>query len=132
MSGRSRICRWFLFTEWDKGNASGTQFFNNIFYVEGRASFNWGKSTNTVFEHNVFYGQFAELPSDPYAMTNRPALVNPGNGGAGFTSLAGYRLNSRSSEVPGKVIPDNGGRDFFGRSVPANDPPCVGASECVR
>jgi Right handed beta helix region len=118
-----------LFTEWDKGNANGSQFLNNIFYVEGRASFNWGKSTNTVFDHNVFFGHFSEIPSDANLITNQPAVVNPGGGGAGLESLSGYRLNSRSGVFPGKVIPDNGGRDFFGKPVPADRPPCVGASE---
>ena len=85
--------------------------------------------TNTVFDHNVFFGYFSEIPSDANVITNQPAVVNPGTGGAGLESLSGYRLNSRSGVFPGKVIRDNGGRDLFGKPVPADRPPCVGASE---
>ena len=118
-----------LFNDWDGGSARDTFFYNNIFYVDGRVTYDWGKSQNTVFEHNVFYGAPAQLPVDACPSTNQPALAGPGRGGNGFSSLAGYQLRDTSSCAPGKIIPDNGGRDFFGQPVPADRPPCVGAAQ---
>ena len=118
-----------LFTDWNGGNASNTFFYNNIFYVDGRVSYDWGKSQNNVFENNVFWGNHHELPADPHVITNQPALLKPGSGGNGFGSLSGYKLRDASACLPGRIVPDNGGRDFFGNPVPADRPPCVGAAQ---
>lgn len=120
-----------LCTEWDRGNARETQLLNNIFHVEGHASFDLGKATGTVFHHNVFFGQFTRLPADPAAITNRPPLMNPGSGGNGLESLNGYRLSGPAGAFSGQLIPDNGGRDFFGKPVSAQQAPSVGASEFI-
>jgi len=32
-----------LFNDWDGGNAQDTFFYNNIFYVDGRVSYDWGE-----------------------------------------------------------------------------------------
>ena len=121
-----------LFNDWDGGSARDTFFYNNIFYVAGRVTYDWGKSQHTVFENNVFYGTHAQLPSDASASTNQPALTKPGSGGDGFSTLAGYELSDASSCLPGKILPDNGGRDFFGRVVPTNYPPCIGAAQAGK
>ena len=121
-----------LFTEWNRGHANGTRFINNIFHVDGRVTYQWGRSTNTVFEHNVFFGRHASLPPDPHAVTNRPPLVQPGSGGQGFASLEGYRLRSVPEFMRGVAIQDSGGRDFFGQAVPPDEAPCVGAFEWLR
>jgi hypothetical protein len=118
-----------LFTEWSRGHADGTQFFNNIFYVDGRVTYDWGKSTNTIFEHNIFHGAHGEIPPDAHAVTNRPPLAKPGNGGDGFDSLSGYQPDGSRSFPRGKVVASNGGRDFFGNPVPADRPPAIGACE---
>jgi hypothetical protein len=118
-----------LCTEWNRGNPSNTFFYNNIFYVDGRVTYNLGKSQNTVFENNVFFGNHGELPTDARATTNQPALVKPGSGGNGLDSLSGYKLRDASACVPGRIVPDNGGRDFFGNPVPADRPPCIGAAQ---
>ena len=119
-----------LFGEWSRGNADGTKFFNNIFYVDGQVTYDWGKSTNTVFDSNIFFGRHSEIPPDANAFTNRPPLVNPGSGGDGFDSLGGYRIDSSNGEIPrGRTVTDNGGRDFFGNPLPKNTSPCIGACE---
>jgi hypothetical protein len=118
-----------LFNEWNRGSASNTFFYNNIFYVDGRVAYDWSKSTNNVFESNVFFGNHSELPPDVHVITNRPALLKPGSGGNGFDSLNGYKLRDASACLPGKIIPDNGGQDFFGNPVPTNRPPCIGAAQ---
>lgn len=117
------------FNEWDGGNASNTAFYNNIFYVDGRVTYRFDKSTNNLFEGNVFFGNHAGIPAEFHAITNKPALRSPGSGGNGFSSLAGYQWTDGNSCLPGKVVPDNGGRDFFGNIVPAKEPPCVGAAQ---
>ena len=119
-----------LFGEWNRGNAKGTKFFNNIFYVDGEVTYDWGKSTDTTFDHNIFYGRLSEIPSDTHASTNRPPLIHPGGGGDGFDTLGAYRINHAGSEIPrGRVVQDNGGRDFFGNTLPRNAPPSIGACE---
>ncbi len=118
-----------LCNDWDGGSARDTFFYNNIFYVDGRVTYDFGKSKNTVFENNLFYGTHQNAPVDAHAITNQLALANPGSGAAGFDSLKGYRLREATTCLPGRVVPDNGGRDFFGSPVSADQPPCIGAAQ---
>ena len=117
------------FGDWDGGHPRNAKFFNNLFYVDGRVAYKWDSVTNLDFAHNIFYGDHAVIPPDSFAITNRPALVRPSRGSNGFDSLKGY------CPLPGKDFPrgqnilNNGGRDFFGRSVLTNQPPSVGAAE---
>lgn len=120
------------FNEWDKGNADGTRFENNIFIAAGRASFEWGKSRNTTFTHNVFFGNFSEIPAGTGTVTNRPPLIDAGSGGDGFDSLGGYKLTADAPPLRGHLVPDNGGRDFFGNPVPADRAPSIGAFQPAR
>jgi hypothetical protein len=115
------------FNDWDGGNASDTCFYNNIFYVDGRVTYKFDKSANNVFENNVFFGNHVGLPQDAHAATNKPALVKPGSGGDGFASLGGYKFRDANACLPGKFIAENGGHDFFGKTVPADQSPCIGA-----
>jgi hypothetical protein len=118
-----------LFNDWDGGSARDTYFYNNIFYVDGRVNYDFGKSQNTVYENNLFYGIHERPPADGLGRTNHPALLQPGSGGDGLNSLSGYKLRDTDSCLPGHIVPDNGGRDFFGNPVPADRPPCVGAAQ---
>jgi hypothetical protein len=125
--GANRDLPLLLFSTWDRGDADGTRFLNNIFYVDGRVRYVWGHSTNTEFSNNVFFGNHSEIPPGAGASTNRPALRRPGSGGNGLDSLAGYRPRSAAGFPRGQIIPNNGGRDFLGRPVAADRPPFVGA-----
>ena len=118
-----------LFGAWDGGSASDTRFLNNIFYVDGRVTYDWGQATNTVFESNVFFGTHVGAPFDPGAISNRPPLPAPGTGSEGFASLNGYRLRPGAEFPRGQIVPNNGGRDFFGNPVPADRAPRIGACE---
>lgn len=129
--GAGRRVPLVAFNEWSRGSACGTFFENNIFYVEGQVTNVWDKGTNTVFENNIFYGDHLNRPSDTHGSTNRPPLVNPGAGGDGFQTLGGYKLRNGPAAPRGKVIPDNGGHDFFGNPVPSGNPPCIGVFEAV-
>jgi Right handed beta helix region len=128
--GTNQSLPLLLFGDWSGGNANGTKFFNNIFYVDGQVSYEWGKSTNTLFEHNIFYGRHSEIPPDARAITNRPPFIKPGSGGEGFDSLAGYRPAAGGGEFQrGILVAGNGGRDFFGNPLPQDKPPCIGTFE---
>jgi hypothetical protein len=116
-----------LFTTWDGGNAADVYFCNNIFYVDGQVSYQWGNSRNVIFENNAFYGRQRGVPHDPAAVTLRPPLANPGGGGNGVQSLSGYKWAGLAEYPPGKIIPGNGGRDFFGNLLPVTNPPSLGA-----
>jgi len=117
------------FNEWDGGWADNTSFANNIFYADGRVSYRLGNASKTTFTHNVFYGRHDRPPADRNANAVKPALAAPGSGGAGFTSLAGYRWIKSASPVVGVFIPDHGPRDFFGTPVPDREAPTVGAHQ---
>jgi hypothetical protein len=116
-----------LFTDWSGGNAEGTKFLNNIFFVDGRVRYEWGQSRSNTFSHNVFFGNHRQIPPDPYAFTNRPPLLRPGGGENGMNSLSGYKPGNPVGFPRGEFISNNGGRDFFGQQVPAPQPPFVGA-----
>jgi hypothetical protein len=118
-----------LFTEWDGGNADGVLFYNNLFYVEGRVRYEMGDASNVEFDHNIFWGDHRDAPSDPHASTNKPPLRNPGSGGAGLGSLQGYLPEPGKPFPRGRAIRSSGGRDFFGTPVPEGHPPSVGAAE---
>jgi len=105
---------------WGGAWASGNYFHNNIFYVDGQASYAFGSSANNVFANNVWYGNHVSPPSDPNAITADPMLVNPNSGGGGIDTLNGYRLLAGSPCISaGAGVADNGGRDFWGYTVPS-------------
>jgi hypothetical protein len=118
-----------LFSTWSGGNADGTRFINNMFYADGRVTYDWGRSTNNDFQSNVFYGAHAGLPGDARATSRRPPLLAPGSGGQGLKSLLGYTLGADANFPRGQIVTDNGGRDFFGHPVPENQPPSIGACQ---
>lgn len=97
-----------LFTEWDGGNARGTRFEDNIFFVDGRVTYDWGKSQDTLFQRNVFFGNHVNPPIDNTGSTNRPPLVAPGSGTDGLDSLKGYGFKERTQDRqrPGARFPD--------------------------
>jgi len=117
-----------LFTE-DEGWAENTRFTNNIFYVDGKAAYKWGKSRGNVFENNLFHGRHEGKPEDPGGTTALPPLACAGGGGSGMDTLDGYRFRAGAALPLGKLIPGNGGRDFFGNPVPSDRPPSVGACQ---
>ena len=112
------------------GWAKDTRFYNNIFYVDGKVRHEFGESVGNVFEGNVFYGDHENAPDDPRAITADPLLAGPGAGGHGLDSLDGYRLKKGSPCVgAGRIVPDSGGRDFWGNTVPAAGAPDIGAHQ---
>ncbi|GLX70984.1 right-handed parallel beta-helix repeat-containing protein [Paenibacillus glycanilyticus] len=111
------------------GYAQNTYFYNNIIYNLGTGGYTFATSTNNVFENNVFYGNHpATEPADPYKITVDPQLASPGSGGIGKTSVAGYQLLNTSPAIgTGKLMTNNGGKDYFGNPVSSTSTPNIGA-----
>jgi len=112
------------------GTPDGVYFTNNIFYVEGQMTYDFGSIANVFFSNNAFWGNHVSPPTDLSAILADPKLASPGSGLDGIETLAGYMLQADSPcRAAGAVVIENGGRDFWGNSVPDADPPCVGAHE---
>jgi hypothetical protein len=118
-----------LFTAWDGGEATNTCFFNNLFYVAGRATYRWGGSRDNVFANNLFFGGHVGPPADPQAITNQPPLIAPGQATTGLAAANAYGLRAAAAFMAGRKVPDNGGRDFAGHPVRADPGPGIGAFE---
>lgn len=116
--------------EWDDaGNLNGSYSFrNNLIYNLGSGSYKL-PGINGVFDHNLFYGNHpASEPADNNKITANPLLVYQGSGSKGWSSTEGYKLRAGSPALDaGVVIADNGGRDYWGNSVPSTAAPNIGA-----
>jgi len=116
-----------LCTDW-QGWAQDTTFANNIFHVEGKVGYDFGYSTNNVFEHNVFYGSHENRPDDPHAILVDPKLVRPGSGGNGLHTLDGYKLQAGSLCIGrGLMMPAPGKCDFWGTALSKDTRANIGA-----
>ena len=121
-----------LHSDWN-GWAANTSYFNNIIYVDGTGRFSHGasrapdgayavapgpgNSTNNIYDANVYCNLPA--PTDAHSLTSDPLLTGPGTAGTGLKTLSGYVLRSGSpARDSGKAIESNGGRDFFGTTIP--------------
>ena len=130
--GKNERVDLLVYSNW-KGWAAGTYLYNNIFYVEGVGQFSYalsrrnngahvtapgfGKSQQNIFDSNVYYG-VPPPTNDPHGMTSDPRLASPGSATNGRQSVTGYSLLSGSPAIDsGKVIADDGGKDFLGNRV---------------
>jgi len=100
-------------------------FYNNIIYNKSKdATYEFARPgskgvQNRTFGNNLFYGIHPQgEPNDPAKITADPLFVNPGVGSMGLHTLDGYKLKKGSPALrSGRVIPDNGGKDFYGNKV---------------
>jgi hypothetical protein len=130
--------------QWNNGVPSNNLFANNIFYVDTACTASYSLETanlTNTFKHNCYYGAFISraddsgsatlpIPVDSGAILVRPAFVSPGGAAAGLASCNAYMLKSADSRLAtGMAMANNGGRDFFGNSVPSSTPPYVGADQ---
>ena len=130
--GKSEDVSLVLHSDWG-GWAANTSFLNNIFYVDGAGQFSYGVSrgddgayvvapgsggsTNNVYDSNVYYG--VKPQADNGALTNDPKVTNPGGAGIGRDTVSAYVLRAGApARESGKKINNDGGRDFFGVTVP--------------
>lgn len=116
-----------------KGSAMETKFLNNIFYYENAITMGTVEATSS-FSNNLYRGVNPHS-SDPFPVTGNPLLANPGSGGTHIDMtnpalLAGYKIQSGSPAIAkGKVVTNNGGRDFFNNPISASLAPSIGAHE---
>jgi len=105
-----------------QGWPDGTSYFNNIFYNLGTGNYDFGSSTNNLFDYNVFFGNHpSREPDDPHKITASPQFVNPGRGATGMDTLDGYKLRPGSPAIDsGKNLEGLPESDFWGNPVPQN------------
>ncbi len=106
-------------------------FYNNIIYNLSSASSGADFAFASTFEqnrnisNNTFYGNHHSTePADSFKLITNPNFLNPGSGGLGISTLNGYRLQSGSPAISsGRLITNNGGRDYFGNTVSSSSTP---------
>ena len=105
-------------------------FYNNIFYNLGSGGYSF-KPGVAVFDYNCFYGNHPENePSDAHKITSDPKLLGPGLASVERSSADWYKLQSTSPCInSGTTIGGNGGKDFWGNTVPYNTSTDRGAFE---
>ncbi|MBD2844854.1 right-handed parallel beta-helix repeat-containing protein [Paenibacillus sp. IB182496] len=114
------------------GYATDTYFYNNILINHGSGGYEMGQSTNNVFDSNLFYGNHPAsiLALDANKVTADPELAAPGTATIGRDTVTGYQLLQGSPAIgAGRVIPNNGGLDYWGNAVSATAAPNIGAYE---
>ena len=115
------------------GWSDGVRFVNNLFFNACPAAvYEFGESTNNVYEHNLFFGEHpASEPADAHKITGDPRLAKPGAAREGRESAAkAYALRAGSAAIGGGVaLPNHPTHDFAGRRVErsGNDRVDVGA-----
>ncbi|OME73426.1 hypothetical protein BSK65_06520 [Paenibacillus odorifer] len=116
--------------EWDDaGNINAPYTFrNNLVYNLGQGGYNL-PGVNGSFDHNLMYGNHpVSEPENTNPVTANPLLVAQGSGGIGWNTVDGYKLREGSPALgAGAIIADNGGRDYWGNSISAENPPNIGA-----
>ena len=128
MNGRPMINTWVT----ELGPPEDVRFYNNVFYAEPETSLGWviGGIRKLAFENNVFFGTRFGPPAGVDGITADPLFVAPGSGKDGLGSLGGYRLGEGSPCLrAGRVVENNGGRDFWGNPVPSDRAPDIGAHQ---
>ncbi len=98
-------------------------------YNLGSGGYAYAPGSTALFDFNCFYGTHpANEPEDNHRITSDPMLMDPGTVATGRNSAERYQLRPGSPCLSsGKIIPDNGGRDFQGYPVPSDRPPGIGA-----
>ena len=118
----------------NSGNNHTYNFFNNIIYnLSATADYAFGTGTGVqtrTISNNLFYGNHHSTePADPFKITSNPLFVNPASGGLGIATVDGYKLQNSSPAInAGKIIGNNGGKDYWGNPLYIGAPD-IGAFE---
>ena len=114
--------------------------YNNVFQLTAAGAWDgWNLFTGTkAFDYNMIYG--ARTAGEPTGINNNlginPQYVSAGSGTSGslvngiisFGSVNGYKINSGSAAIgTGKLISNNGGKDYWGNAVSSSTAPNRGA-----
>lgn len=105
------------------------KFHNNIFYCIGSENSDWGESDMAFeFSDNCYYGVDTSMITDDNKITENPLLLAAGTGRVGMNTVDGYKLLRNSPLLnAGRLISDNGGKDYWGNPVSAYKNPNIGA-----
>lgn len=129
--GGSVKTRLFWFADWSYGKFGGSYnntFYNNIFYGKAgvqletdpsRIIETGGLAGKLTLEQNVFYNVDIPIPGKITGsnITNaKVVFTKEGDAGSGLKVGESYRLKGSISGTP-KKISDNGGKDYFGKSL---------------
>mgnify|MGYP000856350588 CR=1 FL=1 len=114
---------------WSGGAPEDVNYRNNIFYNLGTGDWVVSDPQENFFECNIYYGNHdPSEPEDAMKITDDPMLAAPGSGGLGIDSVDGYKLKVGSPAIgTGVVIPNNGGKDYWGNPVSETERPNIGA-----
>ncbi|GMA23999.1 hypothetical protein GCM10025864_17580 [Luteimicrobium album] len=141
------------FWAWNGTYPTSAAFYDNVFYLDGAARWNYVDQGHDIsdaltFDGNTIYGQHTDgEPDDPHKLTSDPGLVAAGTGttttvaGGAYQApdLGGYALKAGSSSIGSGVVVEtaagttvdgkhaNGGRDYAGTAVAAGTKPDRGA-----
>ncbi|MDQ8736422.1 S-layer homology domain-containing protein [Paenibacillus sp. LHD-38] len=116
-------------SSWD-GYTKSAAFYNNLFYLEGAGE--WQGLSNIAsfeFDHNTIFGvHSAGEPADANKSVEDPRLALPGSGALGRDTVDGYMLAEDSPVLgTGRLIPNNGGLDYWGNALSGTELPNRGA-----
>ncbi|KAA8915809.1 hypothetical protein TRICI_002019 [Trichomonascus ciferrii] len=102
-----------------------TNMTNNIFVGSGSSNNKLPTGDNISWLWNVFHN--VDKPTDN-GIVEDPKFSDPGTGKETLDSANGYKLKSDSPALKnGAIIPNNGGKDFFGNKVSTSEKPNRGA-----
>ncbi|PHH66030.1 hypothetical protein CDD81_555 [Ophiocordyceps australis] len=143
--GADQVVRYNVFQNdcriYSNGDLPELSFYNNVVYCPDKP-FDLVLPPRTRFTNNIFIGNASsKLPSrhgiewldnvfdrvpppTDNGIRGDAGLVDAGSGGSDLDSVAGYMLRASSVALAnGRVVADNGGRDFFGNPVSSSDRP---------
>ncbi|MXV51276.1 hypothetical protein GS399_09875 [Pedobacter sp. HMF7647] len=106
------------------GWPSNTSFYNNIFDNYGSGtSYTFGSSTGNIFDYNCYYkNQVVNQPGQTHNIAGDVKFLNSAS-----DTPDGFKLKAGSVALSsGRVISNNGGKDFFGNPLSATAKPNIG------
>ncbi len=105
-------------------------FKNNVIYSDANSK-GWHPNLKGTAENNAYGGSDGKITRDDdkgAVSVTKEDFQALGSGSVGSRSADGYKLSSGSAcKNAGVLISDNGGRDYWGNAVSAEDRPNIGA-----
>jgi len=113
---------------WDLDMTQPYYFKNNIIYNLGSGTYRIPGNSGS-FDYNLYFGNHpVSEPTEVHKLTSDPLFVNVGSGGAGITSLTGYKISGSSPAAGSGVFINNPGtQDFWGTTISLLNLPSRGA-----
>jgi len=124
----------------DPGSYNDFVFENNIFLVTGASNrFTGGSFTGATFNQNLYWSELQTRPAtgpDTNPVFANPQMVLPNDGQLNIheineiSSIGYFQLSSKSPALKaGKMIENNGGKDYWQNRLSQSAIPNIGAFE---